>query len=182
MEVYDIFHDLPTLETERLTLRKVQEHDLKSMYEYGSDPEVSKYLPWERHRSIEDTRRFLKYILERYKNGELAPWAIEYKEDGKMIGTIDFVSWYPSHKIAEIGYVLHRSYWGRGLMTEAVKRVIQFGFEKMKLVRIEAVCLPENISSYKVMEKAGMQYEGTLRKARRIKGENRDIKVYSIVK
>ena len=139
-------------------------------------------MPWERHRSLEDTRNFLNFVLERYAKAELAPWAIENKENRKMIGTIDFVSWQPNHRTAEIGYVLHREYWGMGLMTEAVKCILQFGFERMDLVRIQAICLPENIGSYRVMEKAGMQYEGTLRKARMIKGENRDIKIYAIVR
>ncbi len=182
MEIQDIFKDLPTLETERLILRKVTKDDLASMYEYGSDPEVSKYVTWERHRSIDDTQAFLDFILNQYENGKLAPWAIEYKENGKMIGTIDFVDWQPALRIGEIGYVLHRDYWGRGLMSEAAKRVIDFGFEEMDLVRIQAVCLPENKGSYRVMEKAGMEYEGTLRKARVIKGKHCDVKMYSIVK
>ncbi|GGN51543.1 GNAT family N-acetyltransferase [Oceanobacillus indicireducens] len=116
------------------------------------------------------------------KKGEIAPWAIEYKPNSEMIGTIDFVNWKPASRVAEIGYVLHCDYWGKGLMTEAVKRVIQFGFEQMNLVLIEAVCLPENVGSYRVMEKAGLQYEGTLRKARVIKGKNQDIKMYAIIR
>lgn len=182
MEIRDIFHELPELETERLILRKVTENDVTSMYEYGNDPEVSKYVTWERHLTLSDTEDYLNFVLENYQEGRLAPWAIEYKADGKMIGTIDFVQWKPSHQVAEIGYVLHREYWGKGIMTEAANRVIQFGFEHMDLVRIQAVCLPENTGSFRVMEKAGLTYEGTLKKARKIKGKNQDIKMYAIVK
>ncbi|WP_156854822.1 GNAT family N-acetyltransferase [Oceanobacillus sp. AG] len=182
MRVQDIYNNLPTLETERLRLRKVRSTDLQAMNAYGGDAEVSKFVTWERHQSLQDTEAFLNFVLGRYEKGEIAPWAIEYKPNSEMIGTIDFVNWKPASRVAEIGYVLHRDYWGKGLMTEAVKRVIQFGFEQMNLVRIEAVCLPENVGSYRVMEKAGLQYEGTLRKARVIKGRNRDIKMYAIIR
>lgn len=182
MEIRDIYGDLPKLETERLLLRKMTEADLPALYAYGRDPEVSKYVTWEQHRSLDDTRMYLDFVLHRYNNEQLAPWAIEHKESSEMIGTIDFVYWKPNQHIAEIGYALHREYWGKGIMTEAAKRIIQFGFEEMNLVRIEAVCLPENTGSFRVMEKAGLEYEGMLRKARYIKGENRDIKMYAIVK
>ena len=182
MEVQHIFNNLPTLESERLRLRRVKPTDLQAMYAYGSDPEVSRFVTWERHKSLQDTEVFLNFILDRYEEEQVAPWAIEYKSNGQMIGTIDFVQWEPASRVAEIGYVLHRDYWKKGIMTEAVKRVIQFGFEQMNLVRIQAVCLPENAGSYRVMEKAGFQYEGTLHKARVIKGKNQDIKMYAIIR
>ena len=182
MKVQDIYNDLPTLETERLVLRKVKATDLQAMHAYGSDSRVSKFVTWERHESEADTEAFLNFVLNRYEEGQLAPWAIEYKSNGQMIGTIDFVSWKPASRVAEIGYVLHRDYWKKGIMTEAVKRVIRFGFERMNLERIEAVCLPENAGSYRVMEKAGLQYEGTLRRARVIKGKNQDVKMYAIIR
>ena len=182
MEVQDIFNNLPALETERLQLRKVKSTDVQAIYAYGSDAEVSRFVTWERHESLQDTEAFLNFVLGKYEKGEVAPWAIEYKPTRQMIGTVDFVNWKPAGRVAEIGYVLHRDYWGKGIMTEAVKRVIQFGFEQMNLVRIEAVCLPENTGSYRVMEKSGLQYEGTLRKARVIKGQNQDIKMYAIIR
>jgi ribosomal-protein-alanine N-acetyltransferase len=88
----------------------------------------------------------------------------------------------PKHSRAEIGYVIGRKYWGEGLMTEAVKEVIRFGFERMNLNRIQATCFPENIGSYRVMEKAGMKFEGTLREQMFIKGRFQDLKLYSILR
>jgi len=82
----------------------------------------------------------------------------------------------------EIAYALSRKYWRKGLMTEAVKEVIKFGFEKMNLNRIYARCFPENIGSYRVMEKAEMQFEGILRKQMFIKGKFQDMKLYSILR
>ncbi len=121
-------------------------------------------MPWDTHRSREDTKKFIAYALQQYEDHDLAPWGIEYKKNGKLIGTIDYVSWKPFHHRAEIGYVLSPDYWGQGIMTEAGNRVLAFGFEKMDLVRIYARCIVENTASARVMEKLGMSFEGILRK------------------
>jgi ribosomal-protein-alanine N-acetyltransferase len=105
-----------------------------------------------------------------------------YKGDHRFVGTCGIVSWEPHHARAELGYALSRDYWGRGLMAEAVCAMISFGFDKMNLNRIEARCIAENVASARVMEKAGMIYEGTLRQRELIKGEHRDIKVYSVLR
>lgn len=174
--------DLSTLETERLILRKLQDTDLNDMFEYGSNDEVTKYVSWNTYQSVEDTKTFLNHILQQYAEEKAVFWGIEYKENNKLIGTIDFVALNQKHQKAEIGYILSRDYWGKGIMSEAAQAVIKFGFEQMDLIRIEARCLIENIGSEKVMQKVGMQYEGTLRKSMLLKGKHRDIKLYSILK
>ena len=87
-----------------------------------------------------------------------------------------------NHKIAEIGYVISKDYWGKGLTTEVAKELVKFGFEEMDLVRVQARCDVENIASARVMEKAGMTFEGIIRKGIFVKGEHRDLKMYSILK
>lgn len=182
MEIEKIYSDLPILETERLILRKVTLEDVEEIHLYGSDEDVSKYVTWNTHKTISDTLEFVEFILNKYKNKQVAPWGIEYKETGKLIGTIDFVWWQPNHQTAEIGYVLSKEYWGKGLMSEAVSEILRFGFKEMDLVRIQARCFLENIGSSRVMEKAGMQFEGILRKGMFVKGEHQDLKMYSILK
>ncbi|WP_445491653.1 GNAT family N-acetyltransferase [Niallia sp. 03133] len=182
MEIEAIYGDLPRLETERLILRKLTPADLDDMYAYGSNSEVTKYVTWETHQKRSDTKGFLQFVLDRYEKKEVALWGIQYKENGKLIGTIDFVWWKPNHSSAEIGYVLSHEYWGKGIMTEAAKEVIKFGFEKMDLIRIQAKCFTENIGSARVMEKAGMTFEGIMRKDMFVKGKHHDVKVYSILK
>lgn len=182
MEIEKIFGDLPVLETERLVLRKITLADIEDMYSYASNEEVSKYVTWNPHRSISDTRVFVEFILNQYRNQELAPWGIEYKAHGKLIGTTDFVWWQPNQKIAEIGYVISQNYWGKGITTEAANEIIKFGFEKMDLIRIQARCLVENIGSQRVMVKAGMTFEGTIRKGIYLKGKHQDLKSYSILR
>lgn len=182
MKVQDIYKEIPSFETERIILRKITMDDLEDMFEYGSDEEVSKYVTWDRHKTTNDTKEFIEFVLGRYENGELAPWGIELKENGKIIGTVDFVSWLPHHNNAEIGYVLSKPYWGKGITTEAANELIRFGFEKMDLVRIQARCFMENRGSERVMEKLGMTYEGVIRKGMFTKGEHRDLKLYSLLK
>ena len=182
MKIEDVYSNLPVIETERLILRKISMNDVKDIHTYASNPEVSKYVFWDYHRSLSATEDYVSFINELYENGKIAPWGIEYKKDGKLIGTVDFVSWQPQHKTAEIGYALSREYWGKGIATEATKELINFGFNKMDLVRIQAKCLVENVGSEKVMEKAGMKFEGILRKFIFVKGSHYDVKMYSIVK
>lgn len=182
MNVEKIYGDLPILETERLILRKVTIEDIQDMYLYGSDEEVSKYVTWNTHETISDTKGFVEFVLNKYENKQVSPWGIECKENGKFIGTIDFVWWQPNNKTAEIGYVISKDYWRKGLTSEVAKEIIKFGFEKMDLVRIQARCDVENIGSARVMEKAGMSFEGIIRKGIFVKGMHRDLKMYSILK
>lgn len=147
MDVERIFGNLPTLETERLILRKVTLEDVEDLHYYGSNEEVSKYVTWQTHQTLEDTREYVEHILKQYRDKNLAPWGIEYKENGKFIGTTDFVSWQLKHNIAEVGYALSQDYWGKGIVTEAAHEVIKFGFKNMDLVRVQAKCSVENRGS-----------------------------------
>lgn len=182
MEMKEIYAELPVLETERLLLRKVTFDDAEDLFDYGSNEEVTRFVTWDTYQTIDDALQFIEMIIGRYQNSEVAPWGIEEKATGKLIGTIDFVWWQPQHKKAEMGYALSRKYWNKGIMTEAAKAVVAFGFEQMDLVRIQARCLVDNTGSSRVMEKAGMTYEGTLRKAFLSKGAIHDLKMYSILK
>ncbi len=80
MEIKDIFTNLPTLETERLLLRKITVGDAQDMFQYGSDAEVSRYVTWDAHKTIEDTMEFIGFVLRRYESADLAPWGIVLKE------------------------------------------------------------------------------------------------------
>ena len=177
------FEDLPELETERLLLRKMRLDDARAMFAYASDPEVTRYVLFETHRSIEDSRAFLRYAEEGYERGDFGGWGLVLKDSGAFIGTCGVdVGYAPEHARAELGYVLSRDHWGKGLMPEAIRAVIRFGFGRMELNRIQARCMAENTASARVMEKAGMTYEGTLREHELIKGAYRDMKFYSILR
>jgi ribosomal-protein-alanine N-acetyltransferase len=178
----DVYGELPTLETDRLLLRKIQLADVDDVYEYTSDPLVAEHTSWPPHESREASAAFVAGLVEEYAKGEIAPWGVELKAERKLLGTCGFIAWHVRHRKAEVGYAMHRSYWGRGLMTEAVRAIVDFGFERMALYRIEALCDVDNVGSYRVMEKAGLAFEGILRGYIFSKGAHRDLRIHAILR
>ncbi|MBE9917786.1 GNAT family N-acetyltransferase [Paenibacillus donghaensis] len=171
----------PAMETERLILRKLTANDVGDVFDYCSDEEVPRYASWYPHQTLEESKQFVDHVIRLYEENSVAPWGIEDKETGKIIGTVGFVYWHPKQARAELAYALGRAHWNKGLMSEAAGRVMQYGFEAMKLVRIEARCLLPNIGSSRVMEKCGMEFEGILRKHIFVKGKFEDLKLYSMI-
>jgi len=174
--------EVPAINTERLQLRKITIEDAENIFEYASDPVVNTFMPWETHKSINDTYDFIKMSDELFITSDIIDWAIEYKENKKMIGGISIRRWNDQNKCADVGYVLSRRYWNKGIITEALKSVIEFCFVQLKLNRVEAHCDENNYASQKVMEKAGMIYEGTLREKVLIKDKFVNMRFYSILK
>jgi len=178
-----ILQNPPTINTERLVLRPLAMTDDEAIYAYGSDPLVSQYVSFDTHRSIEDARGFLRTTLENYAAGkDPAGFAIVLKENNILIGTIGYLNWHPNHKRIEIGYAISRTYWNNGYVTEAAKGLITYFFRHSDLVRIEAQVRLENGASSRVLEKAGMRFEGILRKHLLFKGEHHDMNMYSILR
>ena len=174
-----LFINIPTLNTLRLRLRKITLADYLDVHEYSVVPEVSEYLMWRPHTCIAETRNLLKNIERRYKSGEFYDWGIEFQ--GHMVGTVGFTSLSVANNTGELGYVLSRRYWGRGIATEAARAVIAFGFEQLRLNRIECRYIKENKSSYRLTQRCHLKYEGCLRDAMIIKGIRRDIAISSIL-
>lgn len=177
-----IFKGNPRLETERLILRKLVLEDAQDIFEYASDDQVTQYMTWNSHKSIEETLGFINYTLGRYERDEGGEWGITLKETGKLVGCTGIVNYDRNNKRLELGYVLARPYWGRGIMPEAVKRVIQFVFEEMGINRIECYHYLPNEKSGRVMQKAGMTFEGIAREKYFIKERFWDVKQYAILK
>ena len=177
-----VFSQLPSLETERLILRPLRMSDARDMYAYARDPEVSRHVLWSAHTSIFETRAFLRSAIRQYRRGEPGSFAIEHKADGRMIGTVGYMWVSGEYRSAEVGYSLSREYWNRGIMTEALRAVVAFGFDKMNLNRIEAQHETDNPASGRVMAHVGMRYEGTLRQRLKNKGRFVDVAVYAILR
>lgn len=178
----DMLIYMPDLRTPRLRLRKLTMRDAQDIYQYSRDPEVARHVLWDAHRSIGDSRAYLRYMLRRYRNREPASWGIEYVDTGRIIGTIGFMWIQEDNNAAEVGYSLAREYWGRGLMTEALRAVLQYGFDHMDLNRIEAQHETTNPASGAVMRKCHMQREGTLRGRLFNKGRYVDVELYAILR
>ena len=179
--IYNIFTNMPKLETERLLLRKMCLDDTDDMYEYSKDPEVTKYLSWSPHESKAYTYDYLMYLQNRYKTGDFFDWAIVCKQSDKMIGTCGFTRFDFPNNSAEVGYVINPKFKGQGIATEASARVIRYGFETLRLERIECKFMIGNDASRRVMEKNGMTFEGIRRHGMLIKGEYKDVGVCSII-
>ncbi len=173
---------MPDLVTPRLRLRKMTMRDAEDIYRYGRDPEVARHVLWDAYRSVGEARSYLRYMLRRYRNREPASWGIEYTADHTVIGTIGFMWVQEDNAAAEVGYSLARDYWNRGIMTEALKAVIDYGFGRMNLNRIEAQHETTNPASGAVMRKCGMQREGTLRSRLFNKGHYVDVELYAILR
>ncbi len=173
-----IFKNPPILKTERLTLRKIEKSDLNDIYEYAEDPKVSEYLLWSPHTDKSYTSLYLKLVLSKYKKCEFYDWGIEY--NGKMIGTCGFTAFDLNNNSAEIGYVLNSEYWHLGIAKEAAECILEFGFNKLFLYRIEAKFMPKNTESRKVAEKIGMKYEGAHKGLLFAKGRYIDVGVCAI--
>lgn len=182
MDIDNFIGDLPRLETERLILRKLTADDAGDIFVYASDPEVTRYLVWNSHRTIADSQAFINAAMARYEAGIVAPWGIELKRGKIIIGTCDYISRSVQHARAEIGYALSPKYWGQGLMTEAVRRIIAFGFDVKGFNRIQAVCEVPNIASARVLEKVGMRFEGTLRQYLTQRKAPRDVNMYAVLR
>lgn len=173
--------NFPILETERLVLRQLKMKDAQAMYNYASNDDVTKHVLWNTHTSLEQTKQFLQYMIDKYEQENYA-WAVTLKDSDEFIGTIDYVMFNKEERIGEIGYALSHLYWGKGYMSEAAQALIHYGFAELNLERIQARCFAENIGSERVMQKIGMVYEGTMRKAKFSKGAYYDLKMYSILR
>ena len=174
------FVNIEPLYTERLTLRRLTRYDLRDVYAYCSDPEVSRYLLWSPHNDIRTTKQYLTLVERKYRSAEFYDWGVEY--EGHIIGTCGFTSFSVADDSAQIGYVLSSAFWGRGIATEMLKRVIRYGFEELSLNRIEGRYMTENAASLAVMNKCHMALEGVHKEAIYVKNRYCDVGVCAITR
>ena len=178
----EIYKNLPELKTPRMLLRKMTIVDLEDVFAYSSDEDVTRFLRWGPHQTIEETESYIREVIQEYQEGKDGPWVIEYIGTGRVIGSIHLMTISAQHSKAEVGFVLSRAYWNRGLMSEALSRVLEYSFEGIGLNRIEGYCLVDNQAGIRVMEKAGMKKEGTLREHLFQKGAFRDFDLHSMLR
>ncbi|HSN49360.1 MAG TPA: GNAT family N-acetyltransferase, partial [Flavobacterium sp.] len=175
------FTPFPNLETERMNLRRVAKEDVNEIFALRSNKETMKYIPRPLVKTDEEAMAHFTMIDEKIENNEGINWAITLKNDLKLIGIIGLYRIIPEHFRAEIGYMLLPKYQGKGLITEAIKETVKYGFEIMKLHSIEAVIDPENIASEKVLQKSGFIKEAHLKEDEYFEGRFWDSVIYSIL-
>ena len=172
----------PELETENLILREINQSDVKAIFKHFSDKEILKYHDLEAFINIEQAKNLIASFNEKFDKNQIIRWGIARREDNIIIGTCGYHNWVQNRFCAEIGYELSQAYWRKGIMSEALTAMIQFGFEKMELNRIEATVMLENTASMKLLEKLGFIQEGILREYGFWKGEFHDLKMFSLLR
>ena len=171
------------LETERLILRRFVVEDAEAMYKnWASDDDVTKYLIWQTHSSIEVTKSIIEEWVSSYGDEKFYQWAIELKEIGEPIGSISVVYMNESAEMVHVGYCIGKTWWNKGITSEALKAVMDFLFDAVEVNRVESRHDPRNPNSGKVMKKCGMKYEGTLRSSDRNNQGICDASYYGILK
>lgn len=172
------------LESERLTLRAFKESDIHNIHEMLQKPESTVFNPSSYSNDKNETQKLIntwKSEAEAGENRKKFTFLIETNRDHTFVGIIGIDIIKPHYKNAETWYKLSPEIWGKGYATEALEKIIQFGFEELKLHRIEAGCAVDNIASYKVMEKSGMIREAHRRKLLPLKSGWSDNYEYAIL-
>ncbi|MBE5809072.1 MAG: GNAT family N-acetyltransferase [Clostridiales bacterium] len=173
---------MPTIETERLVLRKLTMRDAADIFAYSRDPEVARHVLWDAHRTIGESKSYIRFMQRKYRACEPASWGIEWKQTGTVIGTIGYMWIQNDNACAEVGYSLSRPFWNRGIMTEALRAVLYHAFNDLRLNRVEAIHEVKNPASGAVMRKCGMRHEGLLREKVYNKGRYVDVEMYAILR
>jgi ribosomal-protein-alanine N-acetyltransferase len=175
------FSPFPNLETERLLLRRVDANDIKEIFALRSNPETMKYIPRPLVKTDEEALEHINMIDSKIDSNEGINWAITLKDNPKLIGIIGHYRIKPENYRAELGYMLLPEYHGKGIVSEAVKEAVKYGFQVMKLNSLEAIIAPENYGSAKVLEKNGFVKEAHLRENEFYEGRFLDTVIYSIL-
>jgi len=171
-----------TIETERLILRRAIPEDAEPMFRnWASDPEVTKYLTWPPHASIEVTCSIVESWVAQYEKDDYYQWMIVLKETGEPIGSL-LVSTVGRAQSAHIGYCIGKNWWHQGIMSETLRAVLGFLFDEVGYHRVESMHDPNNPNSGAVMHKCGMTYEGTARQADRNNQGICDAAYYAILR
>ncbi|MBC8099641.1 MAG: GNAT family N-acetyltransferase [Armatimonadetes bacterium] len=157
------FTQFPILTTPRLCLRQLQTHDAEALFDTFSDAEVMRFHGQPVQQTLEDTHAWLTKVETRYAQRDAIRWGITLPADDRVIGTCSFHRFDEGYYRVETGYDLNRAYWRQGIMLEAMAVVLAYGFEALRLHRIEAVINIANDASHALLLKLGFTYEGVLR-------------------
>ncbi|WP_330744802.1 GNAT family N-acetyltransferase [Chryseobacterium sp. CP-77] len=173
--------EFPVLETERLILRRLTLNDTQDLFEYFSLDEVMEYYDLETFKTEDDSRRIIQHFNSEFEKGKGFRWALELKSNGKVIGTCGYHNWYKEHFRAEIGYELNPKFWQQSYMKEAILPILTYGFESMRLHRVDAFIDPSNISSERLLSSLNFSKEGTLKDYFFEKGKFVDATIFGLI-
>lgn len=168
----------PILKVSDYILREPQKSDAEFYFKSLTDEATIQYTSYDVKSVSEIEGWFLDY-KKQFKESKRISWAIEEAATQKVIGEVSFFSVVVEDKKGEIGYFLEREYWGRGIMSQVLKAVIDYLFEELKVTRLQSVVMQENLGSRRLLEKNGFTEEGILQNYKRCRGTHRDFILYS---
>ncbi len=175
------FDPYPLMTTEHLSLRQIEQSDVNEIFFLRSDKKVMEFVDRPPCKSLEEASLFIEKINGLEKNNEAIQWAIILKDEIKLIGTICYWNINKENYRAEIGYVLNPGYHGKGIMQEAMIKVLDYGFRIMKLHSIEANVNPDNASSIKLLERNKFVKEAYFKENYFFDGKFLDSVIYSLL-
>jgi ribosomal-protein-alanine N-acetyltransferase len=176
------FNPFPNLQTQRLLLKQISKVDVENIFEIRSDKDTMHFIPRPIAKTLDDAIYIVNRITDGINKDESINWGIYLKDTAKLIGIVGFVRMNKDSYRAEIGYILNKNYHKKGIMTEAVKALIDFGFNTMQLNSIEAIIHPENKASIGLVESRKFVKEAYLRDYLFYNNKFEDAVIFSLLK
>lgn len=176
---------IPRLETERLKLRAIFPADVQAVFELMSDPRVVQHHELEPFETIQQSRSLIADFTKWFQNDQAVRWGIVRKDNQELIGSCCFDTFHLKYQSVNLGYNIRSDQWGQGYATEAVNKIIQYAFEHGivgPVNRIQAITVPANTPSEKVLKKLGFEKEGLMRQYGFWKGKFHDMNLFSLIK
>ncbi len=170
------------LTTERLKLRKPKSDDEESLFDIYSDKEVMRYWSSLPFATLSQASDMISNAKKWWETGDSICFAIKESSSNLIIGTVSLFNFHEESKRAEVGYILGRSHWGYGFMTEALTKIIDYSFFDLGLNRLEADIDPDNKASAKLLKKLGFSLEGRLKQRWIVNGKASDSEIYGLIR
>ncbi|HXH76508.1 MAG TPA: GNAT family N-acetyltransferase [Bacteriovoracaceae bacterium] len=174
--------NLPTLETTRMIIRQLELSDAEAVFNYASNPNITKFVTWNTHNNLSDSIDYIKFAQENYQQGLCDPMGLTLKTNPSVvIGSVG--AFWSSHEpgIMELGACIGEVHWGQGLAHEALAELIDYVWKNYDVIRIQSRCKLGNTQSHRMMEKLGMKFEGVQRSSLKAKGESWDMEIFSLI-
>jgi [ribosomal protein S5]-alanine N-acetyltransferase len=172
----------PELETERFSLREIVPADAEDLYRIFSDEETMRYWSSRPYTTIDQARRLVDGISKLVRDGAGIHWGITLRGDNRLIGKCGYNEWRKAHRRGDISYIVAREQWGKGVVSEAMCAVLDFGFDQMNLHSVEAGVTPGNDGSTRMLQKLGFRLEGHLRESYLAEDVFVDSLIYSLLR
>jgi len=172
----------PSLQTERLILRQIVPTDAADLYRIFADDESMRYWSCRPFSSLKQADKLVESMARAFLEGSGIHWAITLRNENRLIGKCGYNEWRKAHRRGDISYIIDRRQWGKGLVSEALRAVLEYGFNRMNLHSVEAGVTPGNDASTRMLQKLGFRLEGHLKESFLVEDVFVDSLIYSLLR